>query len=340
MVSLTSRGAECIAGRIPPVTQTTSSLPAEMHAASSSRQRSTPRRALRQRWAASPTGAGACTPLPPTSPPDPPEASEARRSSTPSRSSRSTMSVTCSPISPPRPGGKPTVLALGKQLLETGRRAEDRLDRPGRCRVISSLSPAACRSERSPCRRRERTQASGADVHSERGGKDVLELMGLVDDERVVLRQHLSPTSQISAEKMKVHDDDVRGGRPRTSCLREALAAEGQRRAPGHSSAVTLTLDHAGTEGSNSSSARSPLAVDPAQAARRRTSSPIRRAAIARAEPLGRAPRPASDGSALERLHVRRHIARPRRTARRAAAARRGARARRDAADRGSSTAL
>ena len=40
--------------------------------------------------------------------------------------------------------------------------------------------------------------------------------MGLVDDERVVLRQHLSPASQISAEEMKVHDDNVRGSRPRT----------------------------------------------------------------------------------------------------------------------------
>ena len=64
---------------------------------------------------------------------------------------------------------------------------------------------------------------------------------------------------------------------------------DGQRRAPGHSSAVTLTLDHAGVEGSNSSSALSPLLVDSAQAARRRTSSRIRRAVTTRAEPLGRA---------------------------------------------------
>ena len=48
--------------------------------------------------------------------------------------------------------------------------------------------------------------------------------MGLVDDERVVLGQHLSPASQVSAEEMKVHDDDVRGSRPRTGCLCEALA--------------------------------------------------------------------------------------------------------------------
>ncbi len=104
------------------------------------------------------------------------------------------------------------ILSIGKHLLETGRRAQDRLDRSGRCRVISALRPSARREQRPPCCRRERAQASRADVHSERGGKDVFELMGLVDDKCVMLRQDLAPTSQISAEKMEIHDDDVRGG--------------------------------------------------------------------------------------------------------------------------------
>ena len=42
---------------------------------------------------------------------------------------------------------------------------------------------------------------------------------------------------------------------------------------------MTLRLDQAGRDGSKSSSARSPLAVVPAQSTRRRTSSPARRAA-------------------------------------------------------------
>ncbi len=80
------------------------------------------------------------------------------------------------------------IAAAGKQLLETGRRAQDRLDGAGRRRVIASLSPAACRDQRTTCCRRERTQAPRTDIDTERCRKDVLELMGLVDDERVVLR--------------------------------------------------------------------------------------------------------------------------------------------------------
>src|ERR1019366_2713124 len=53
IISLTSRGAEGIAGRAPPLTQTTSSVPADRQVPSSSRQRSTPRRARKQRWAPS-----------------------------------------------------------------------------------------------------------------------------------------------------------------------------------------------------------------------------------------------------------------------------------------------
>lgn len=120
---------------------------------------------------------------------------------------------------------QPMILAADEQVLETSCRAEDRLDRSGRCRVISPLHPTARRRQRSPGCRRERTQASGADVYSERCGKDVLELVGLIDDERVMFWQHLSPATQISAQEMKVHDDNVRGGCPRTSRLREALAA-------------------------------------------------------------------------------------------------------------------
>lgn len=124
-------------------------------------------------------------------------------------------------------GRQPMILAPDKQRFETSRRAEDRLDRPGRCGVISPLRPTARGCQRSPCRRREGTQASGADVNSERCGKDVLEFVGLVDDERVMFRQHLSSTTQIGAQEMKVHDDDVRGGGPREPSPRSTRCPTG-----------------------------------------------------------------------------------------------------------------
>jgi hypothetical protein len=91
----------------------------------------------------------------------------------------------------------------------------------------------ARRRERSACGRAKGPQTPRTNLHAERGGKNVFELVGLVYDERVVLRKNLPAAAQISAEEVKVHDDDVGYGGPRASSLGETLPARRTTARPG-----------------------------------------------------------------------------------------------------------
>ena len=163
-----------------------------MHDASSSRQRSTPSRARRQRGAASPPADPAPEPRPALSPPGPEEASEAApqlsaEAFEPIDHERHVLAQLAT-----QARRQPTVLTTGEQLLESGRRCQHSFDRPGRHGVLPPLRPTARGDKGASCGGGERSQPARTDVDSEGGGEHVLELMGLVDDEGIVLGQYLS----------------------------------------------------------------------------------------------------------------------------------------------------
>ena len=99
--------------------------------------------------------------------------------------------------------------------------------------------------------------------------------MGLVDDEQLVFGQHRGVGDGVDGQQRVVGDDDVGVRRP---CPRAFSAKQsvpnGQRAAPMHSRAETLTCaqDRSGTPGVSSS--RSPVSVFDAHAVSRCTSRP------------------------------------------------------------------
>ena len=109
-------------------------------------------------------------------------------------------------------------------------------------------------------------EAPAGELDAAGGGHDVLELVGLVDDGELVLgEEHARPWPG----RGRRGGGSRRRRRPRGPLSRAASAKQmpplGQRAAPGHSCADTLTALHARSDGSTSSSARSPVSVVAAQ---------------------------------------------------------------------------
>ena len=106
------------------------------------------------------------------------------------------------------------ILEVREELLEIGRPGQDRFDRPRRGGVLTALGTAARRDERRPRGRGEGTHATRAHLDAEGRREHILELVGLIDDEGVVLGEYLPAAAQICPEEMEVDDDDVGRGRP------------------------------------------------------------------------------------------------------------------------------
>ena len=141
-------------------------------------------------------------------------------------------------------------------------------------------------------------EAAGAEATAGGVGDDVLELVGLVDHDHVVLGQDRAAGADVEAVEVGVDDDDVGRRGPAAGRLGEALFAERAAASrPGHSSLVTLTAAQARSLGFQSSSARSPVAVVAAHAASRSTS-------VARPAP-GRPARAGPPGSRTSRTRCR-----------------------------------
>ena len=203
---LTSSGAECNAGRDPPLTQTTSSLPAARQAASSSRQRSTPKRARRQRWEASPPpSAVLAAAVGPAPAPTPPEASAARRSSSLRRSRRSTLQGHLLADLASQAGRQPLVLSPAEQLLERAGCVQDRLHGSGRGRVLARLRLASRRGKGGPRPpRREHAGVPGSPRRRGEAARTSSSSWASSIDERVVLGKHLAAAAQVRPEKVEV----------------------------------------------------------------------------------------------------------------------------------------
>ena len=104
-----------------------------------------------------------------------------------------------------------------QRLLET-------LGQPGE--VVDRREPRARPGAEGGTRRGcDGPQAADADRHPETVGHDVLERVGLVDDEHVVPGKDGAVGCDVSAEQVEIHDDDVGGCRRRPRPFGETLAA-------------------------------------------------------------------------------------------------------------------
>ena len=143
---------------------------------------------------------------------------------------------------------------------------------------VAAAASRRCASSGSTSRATRRDATPSAVADSSRGGHagdPVDQFVGLVDDEQVVLGQHGGVGDGVDGQQRVVGDDDV--GRARA--LARAFSAKqsvpnGQRAAPMHSRADTLTCAHdrSGTPGVSSS--RSPVSVSDAHSVSRCTSRP------------------------------------------------------------------
>ena len=141
-------------------------------------------------------------------------------------------------------GCEPLVLDLGQELLKAVAPA---------ITASTSLAAAVCSpcwrgallKERRPGSSRERPETTGRSPRRRATRRGCPPVVGLVDHEGLVLGKHLAPGAQVGTEKMEVDNDDVGRSGPRPAASAKHSPPEGQRRAPGYSSAATLRLDHA-----------------------------------------------------------------------------------------------
>jgi hypothetical protein len=124
----------------------------------------------------------------------------------------------------PEPGRQALVFGTAEQLLQVGGRRHHCFDLPCRGGVLAASRAAPRGREGRPGGGGESSKATGAHLEAKGGGKDVLELVRLVNDKGVVLGKHLSSGAKVGTEKVKVDNDDVgsRGFGP--GSLSEALA--------------------------------------------------------------------------------------------------------------------